>query len=238
MTRVAADGELWDLHNLARARRLVDWTVKRVFTHVRGSVAEVGAGIGTYSDRLLDAGAERLLLVEPEEACVAVLHERFDDDSRVEIAAEELPDSPALAAQAGRLDAVVSQNVVEHLDDDEAAVRAMAGTLSPGGVLTLQVPANPRLFGALDRLYGHRRRYTDASLRSLLEAAGLEVIEMRPFNLLGVLGWLANRNRAAPRISPASLRVYELLVLLWRPVEDALRPPWGLSLVAHARRPG
>jgi SAM-dependent methyltransferase len=229
--------QLWDLHNLAEAHRLVDWTSEHVLTHARGSVAEVGSGIGTYSARLLERGADPLLLLEPDEACLGVLHSVFENEPRVTIAAEELPAAPTLAAHAGRLDAVVSQNVIEHIEDDVAAVRAMAAALRPGGFLSLQVPAHPSLYGGLDRVYGHYRRYTRKSLTQVLEAAGLEVVEMRPFNLLGVLGWVANRHRTAPRVSAPALRVFEALLVAWRPIEERLRPPWGLSLLVHARRP-
>ena len=229
--------QLWDLHNLAEAHRLVDWTSEHVLRHAHGKVAEVGAGIGTYSARMLDRGADPLLLFEPDEACLGVLHSRFEDDPRVTIAAEVLPEAPTLTTLAGQLDAVVCQNVIEHIEDDHAAVRAMADALRPGGVLSLQVPAHPRLYGALDRVYGHYRRYSRDSLRDVMEAAGLEVMEVRPFNLLGTLGWLANRNRSAPRVSGPALRVFEALLVPWKPVEERLRPRWGLSLLAHARRP-
>jgi SAM-dependent methyltransferase len=228
--------QLWDLHNLAEAHRLVDWTSELVLRHVHGAVAEIGAGIGTYSERMLARGADPLLLFEPDEACLGVLHSRFEEDGRITISDELLPGSPLLASHAGRLDTVVSQNVIEHIEDDVGAVQAMAAALKPGGVLSLQVPAHPALYGALDRVYGHYRRYTRASLRSVMEAAGLEVIEVRPFNLLGVLGWLANRNRSEPRVSAPALKVFEALVVPWRPVEERLRPRWGLSLIAHARR--
>ncbi len=229
--------QLWDLHNLAEAQRLIDWTCDNVLTHARGRVAEVGAGIGTYSERMLAGGAEDLLLLEPDEACLGVLRSRFEDDRRVTVTAELLPGSPALKERAGSLDAVVSQNVIEHIEDDYGAVAAMAEALRPGGVLSLQVPANQSLYNELDRVYGHFRRYDEARLRGVVEAAGLEVIEVRHFNLLGVLGWMANRNRTKPRVGPKSLAVYEWLVRLWRPVEDRFRPRRGLSLIVHARRP-
>ena len=229
--------QLWDLHNLAEAHRLVDWTADFVLTHGHGAVAEVGAGIGTYSERLLEHGSAPLLLLEPDEACLGVLRRRFEDDPRVTIAAEGVPGSDSLEERAGQLDAVLCQNVIEHIEDDVAAVRAMAAALRPGGVLTLQVPAHQSLYGSLDRVYGHHRRYTRKTLRAVLEEAGLEVIEMRPFNLLGVAGWLANRNRSAPRVSAFALKVFEVLLAVWRPIEDRVRPRWGLSLLAHARRP-
>jgi SAM-dependent methyltransferase len=229
--------QLWDLHNLAEARRLVNWTSELALRHVHGAVAEIGAGIGTYSERMLERGAEPLLLFEPDKACLGVLHSRFGSDARVTISDELLPGSPLLRSYAGRLDAVVSQNVIEHIEDDAGAVRAMAAALKPGGVLSLQVPAHPALYGALDRVYGHYRRYTRDSLRAVMEAAGLEVTEVRPFNLLGVLGWLANRNRSEPRVSAPALKAFEALVVPWRPIEERVRPRWGLSLIAHARRP-
>jgi SAM-dependent methyltransferase len=228
--------QLWDLHNLARAKRLIDWTCRHVHRHARGAVAEVGAGIGTYSDRLLANGAERLVLLEPDDICAGVLDTRFADDPRVIVAKDAVPDAPTLAEHAGRLDAVVSQNVIEHIEDDFGAVEAMAGALRHGGVVSLQVPAHPKLYNELDRVYGHYRRYDRAHLRNVVEAAGLEVIEMRSFNLLGVLGWLSKRRNPDPSISAGALKVYETLVPLWRPFEEALRPRWGLSLLVHARR--
>ena len=232
-------GHLWDLKNIARARRLVDWTAQQVLPYAHGDVAELGAGIGTYTERLLDeADVRSLLVVEPEPDCVEELRRRFGDHAAVQIAQEDLPDAPSLHARAGHLDAIVNQNVIEHLDDDKAALAAMARALRPGGVLTIQVPANPRLYGSLDRVYGHRRRYTKAGLRELLEGSGLEVMQIKAFNLLGVVGWVLNRWREAPRLSPRALAVYELLLRIWRPVEDRLPLPWGLNWVAYARRPG
>jgi hypothetical protein len=112
----------------------------------------------------------------------------------------------------------------------------MAASLRHGGVLSLQVPAHMRLYNELDRVYGHYRRYDRQSLRAVVESAGLEVVEMRSFNLLGVLGWLSKRNDPSPEISSGALKVYEALVPLWRPFEELLRPRFGLSLIVHARK--
>jgi SAM-dependent methyltransferase len=132
---------------------------------------------------------------------------------------------------------VLCQNVLEHIDDDAAAVADMAAALRPGGRLALLVPAHQRLYGSLDLAYGHRRRYEADELRGLIEAAGLEVDELAPFNLLGVAGWWASNRTAAGRIGRGSLRAYEALARAWRPLETRLRPPWGLSLIAQAHRP-
>lgn len=228
--------ELWDLVSLARATRLADWMFEQFATDAYGVVAEIGAGIGTFSQRLLANGAERLLLVEPEPACVQALRERFRGDPRVRIVREELPEAPSLQNASASFDFVLCQNVLEHIRDDAAAVEAMGLALRPGGRLGLLVPASPKLFGPLDRVYGHERRYTAESLRGLVEKVGLRLLDLYPFNALGIPGWWAKNRTGAHSLGTRSLAVYEALLPLWRPLERQLRIPWGLSLVARAER--
>jgi 2-polyprenyl-3-methyl-5-hydroxy-6-metoxy-1,4-benzoquinol methylase len=225
-----------ELEHLARAQRLCDWMFAQFAGDVRGSVAEVGAGIGTFSDRILAAGAERLLMIEPERSCFEALERRFATERRARMVTESIPDAPSLEAAEHNL--VVCQNVLEHVDDDAGSVKTMAAALRPGGRLAMLVPAGPRLFGRLDLAYGHRRRYTRSRVRALIEGAGLELIELRPFNLLGVPGWWLQNHRRSARVSRFSLAAYEALLPLWRPLEERLGTPWGLSLVVRARRPG
>ena len=199
---------------------------------VRGRVAEVGAGIGTFSQRILGAGADSLLAIEPEPAPSAALDERLGRDPRVTIVREQLPDAPTLRPHA--FDLVVCQNVLEHIEDDGAAVRAMAAALAPGGRLVLLVPAHPRLYGRLDREFGHCRRYDRRRLTGLGETAGLRILSLRSFNLLGIAGWLWKNARDSGGIDERSLAAYEGMVRFWRPIEDRLPLPLGLSLVLRA----
>jgi len=227
----------FDLDELAGARRLADW----MFDQFRGALAEsaveVGPGIGTFSARLLKAGTRELLLIEPDPAFTGMLERRFGDDARVTLVREGLPESPTLARHEGRFGMALCQNVLEHVDDDAAALRAIAAALRPGGRLALLVPAHPRLFGSLDRTYGHRRRYTRDAVAAVVEGAGLELLDLYSFNLLGVAGWWVKSRLGATELGSRSLAAYEVLLPLWRPLERRLRPRVGLSLIAHARRP-
>jgi SAM-dependent methyltransferase len=235
--RDVADAEaLWDLEILAGGHGLSEWMFEQFEPFVGSDVVEIGAGIGTYSERLLSAGVERLLLVEPDRPCVARLNERFADDPRVTISTDELPDAPDVFAHEGQADLVVCQNVLEHIEDHAGAVRTMASTLRPGGHLVLLVPAGPRLYGPLDETYGHFRRYTRDVLRSVVTAADLEVEDLYSFNLLGIPGWWVSNRRGKENITPASIRAYEALLKVWRPIERRTKPRWGLSLIVRARR--
>ena len=81
--------------------------------------------------------------------------------------------------------------------------------------------------------------YTRERLTRLADDAGLDVVGLASFNALGILGWWTKtRFSPQPRLDPASLRWYERLLRVWRPVEDRIRPRLrvGLSLVLVARQ--
>jgi SAM-dependent methyltransferase len=231
------DEVLWDLQTLAEAERLCDWMFAQVHLDDARHVAEIGAGIGTFSHRLLAAGVENLLLVEPDATCAVELERRFVGDPRVNVAREQLPESESLAERPGAFDLVVCQNVLEHIEDDGAAVRAMAAAIRPGGRLYVLVPAHQRCFGSLDRAYGHYRRYGRDRLRALAREANLRIDRLYAFNLLGVLGWWLSNKRGAREIGALPLSAYDKALVLWRPLEQRLRPRVGLSLILEARRP-
>lgn len=234
--RTTNEAVLAELETLSRARRLGDWMFEQFADAAQGRVLEVGAGIGTFSDRLLAAGVDELVQIEPEPGCAAVLERRYGDDSRVSLLREELPDAPSLSTRAGEFDLVLCQNVLEHIEEHEAAVAAMAAALRPGGELALLVPAHPRLFGPLDVAYGHHRRYTPELLRGVVQSAGLDIERLEPFNALGIPGWWLKNRAGSREIGPHALSAYELAVTAWRPIERRVRPPFGLSLIVRARR--
>ena len=222
---------------MRRARRLCDFMFEQFAPFVHGTVAEVGAGIGTFSQRMLDQGVDRLLLIEPEAECMERLVRNLAADSRVQLAEETLPESPALREWGGSCDFILAQNVVEHIEDDAAALGAMRDALRPGGRVTVLAPAHQRLFGSIDRAYGHHRRYSRADMRALVEGAGLVIDDLYFFNLLGLPGWWVQSRRGSDGVTSRALAAYEALLRLWKPIEKRVRPPFGLSLIAHAHRP-
>jgi SAM-dependent methyltransferase len=232
-----SDEDLWALRRLAEAHRLQEWMFSVLRPSAPGPMVEIGAGIGTFSASLLAAGADPLLLVEPEDACAEELRRRFAGDPRVELAQEFIPDAPTLRSRPGTFAYALCQNVLEHIEDDAEGLRSVVASLRPGGELAVLVPAHPFLFGRLDRRFGHFRRYTRPTLRRLIADAGAELFALRSFNLLGVPGWWIAGRTEWHDIGEGSLRAYEALVRFARPVEDMVRLPLGLSLVARARRP-
>jgi 2-polyprenyl-3-methyl-5-hydroxy-6-metoxy-1,4-benzoquinol methylase len=121
-------------------------------------------------------------------------------------------------------DAVLALDVIEHLDDDRAAVHRLGTLVQPGGLLVVSVPALPALFTEFDAIQGHRRRYLPETLRAAFAESELELERIFWWGrwLVPALRWQRARGRARPGESAAL--VYRRYLQL---------PPWPLPRVAR-----
>jgi SAM-dependent methyltransferase len=209
------------------------WIVDRARPYLRGRVLDAGAGTGTFTETVARV-ADEVVALEPDPRFVDVLRDRFADDPRVHVVHGE---TESLSAEVGEFDAIVCFNVLEHVHDDEHALRVFYDRLRVGGALLLLVPAHPSLVAPFDRAVGHVRRYSRRQLARSLDDAGFVVEALRHVNPVGALGWFVRMRLLRQREWPTtSFRVFDRLVPLLRPL-DALHLPFGLSLWAVARRP-
>jgi SAM-dependent methyltransferase len=136
---------------------------------------------------------------------------------------------------------VLMLDVLEHIEDDTGAAKALARLVKPGGHVLLTVPALPSLWSVHDEANHHYRRYRASGLRRVLVDAGLEVVEVRylffwSLGLLYLRRWLGGRKRDHYQVQVPPAPVNYLFLGLTR-LEQFLRAPLGSSLLAIARRP-
>lgn len=150
----------------ARARLIVD-VVRRFFPGAR-DLLEVGSGSGGVLLALHRAlPGLRLVGAEPSAEGVALARRRLPDEI-------ELVEADVLALPyTDAFDVVGAFDVLEHVEDDEAALRGLARAARQGVVVL--VPQHPRLWTDMDRIAQHVRRYRRGELVARAEAAGLDV---------------------------------------------------------------
>ncbi len=91
-----------------------------------------------------------------------------------------LPNAPAFAQM--RFDVIGIFDVLEHVEEDNEALKVLYGLLKPGGYIVLTVPAYQFLWSAHDVASQHKRRYTRQALKEKLEGLGLKVSYISYFN--------------------------------------------------------
>ena len=154
-------------------------------------ILEIGCGTGHNLPML--AGFGEVDAIEIDAHARAIASERLGKP----VCDAPLPELPGV--ERGAYDMVAVLDVVEHIADDVAALRAMATLLKPGGVILIAVPAHRWMWSAHDIVNHHHRRYSKRTLRAAIERAGLGPRRMRWFNSL--LFPLAAAARVAGRLT-------------------------------------
>jgi SAM-dependent methyltransferase len=133
-------------------------------------------------------------------------------------------------------DTVVGLNVIEHVQDDLRALRNIWEALDEGGCAIILVPYGPGLYGSLDEVLGHFRRYTEEQLVNVAEHAGFRVERLLKFNRPGVLAWWLNGRILHRRtFGLGQIRMLNLLTPLFRLMDSWLPLP-PLSIIAILRK--
>jgi glycosyltransferase involved in cell wall biosynthesis len=223
------------LHNLTGTPQYLSWVAEIIRPHLGDTVLEIDAGIGNIAGRLM---ARRLLYVatERDPLHLHALNNRFLRTPSVSVRRLD-PERPEdFADTQACFDSALCINVLEHVADPAQVVASLGSTLKPGGKLVALAPNCPALFGTLDEVLGHRRRFTKASIRTLLETNGFAVESVRGINKAGTPPWwLYSRVLHGRRIGKPLLKVFDKTVWLWRRL-DWLFPWPALSLVIVARK--
>ena len=228
-----ATTEDFEFAALAEAVNYPRALIKEFEPSLRGDVIEIGAGIGQVTGLLRQLPQiSRLLSIEPHPPFAARFRDTHPGAELIEGTIEQAPPGAAW-------DGILSINVLEHIQADEADLAAYARLLSARrGRLCLFVPARPEIYGPIDKDFGHFRRYTRPELRRKLQSAGFTIERLNYFNFVGYFAWWLNfRVLKKRRFEIAKVRAFDRLIfpIVHRIESSLIRPPFGQSLLAVAR---
>ena len=239
--RYAASGRIYTgdehggeiLDRLNRAPRFNRWMAEVVQPSVGERVLEVGAGTGNMSVQLMPRAIYWATDVNPHYLDYLLTLRPTRPYMRVGYTdAMEAATFP----QGQSFDTVVCLNVVEHVEDDVAALRNVWNALEEGGRAIVLVPCGPWLYGSLDEVLGHHRRYTESQLTGVAQQAGFQVEKVVKFNRPGVAAWWLNgRILRRKKFGLAQIRMLNALTPLFRLLDPWLPLP-PLSIIAILRK--
>jgi len=175
----------------ARRDILADFLAREGHLPRDARILEIGCGTGHNLPMLAAFGTVDAIEIDP--AAREIASARLGKP----VGAAPLPDLTGV--ERGSYDLVAVLDVVEHIADDVAALKAMAACLKPGGKILITVPAHQWMWSAHDVVNHHHRRYSKASLAAAIRAAGLEPRKLGYFNSL--LFPLAAASRLAGRLT-------------------------------------
>lgn len=230
-TEDAHGGEI--LERINRAPRFNKWMADFIRPYVGDRVLEIGAGIGNMSVNLMprttywatDVNPFYLNYLETLRPTRPYMNVGYTDGTK----AESFP--------AGHdFDTVVCLNVIEHIPDDVGALQNIHDNLAEGGRAIILVPFGPNLYGSLDEVLGHCRRYTEEQLAGVAQQAGFQVEQILKFNRPGVPAWWLNGKILKRKtFGMGQIRLLNILTPIFRRIDPWLPLP-PLSIIAILRK--
>jgi SAM-dependent methyltransferase len=220
-----------------RARRdiLSDYLARYAALPEDARILEIGCGTGHNLAMLGTFGTVDAIEIDAGSRALA--------EARLgrPVGAAPLPDLPGVAR--GAYDLVAVLDVVEHIEDDVAALKAMADLLTPGGKILIAVPAHQWMWSAHDVVNHHHRRYSKATLKAAIVKAGLRPEKLGYFNSLlfplaaaaRIAGRLTGREDSddSPPAAPVNA-LFERIFRAERYMVGRVPMPMGVSIVTLA----
>jgi len=213
------------------------WIYENIQNYVGNNILEVGAGIGNMTDFIIFRN--KLTVIDINQNYIDYLNSKysFRNETNFNAINADIQDIKASPIASNRYDTIICLNILEHLENDRAAVENMSSLLEPGGILIILVPALQSLYGSIDVSFEHLRRYNRKELKSLIHGQNLDIIKLYYMNFFGLLGWFVNGRVFKKKALPVKqTKLFDKLVPLFSFAEKIVKPPLGQSLILIARK--
>jgi hypothetical protein len=202
----------------------------------------VGAGSGSFSQDIAKV-ASYLVSIEPSKKFFMELDRKLESIENAESYCGTLSSFVSFKGEEGamrKFDRIMYTHVLEHIPDDVSELKLAKQQLQQNGKAIIVVPSMPRLYGSVDSLSGHQRRFTLNELRTVAELSGFEVESIRYFNPIAIAPyWLLYRIIGIKSVGSGQLGIYDRVI-----VPFAYKIMWilngkipGINLIAVLRVP-
>lgn len=211
------------------------WIAEMVEKKLKLPILEVGSGTGNITNYFVHSGT--LYATDVDKNLVGELKKKFVAKKNIHALVLDIEkQTPKKFIQY--FSSIFAVNVLEHIQNDERALRNMNRLLHKDGSLVLLVPAKKRAYTRLDKEIGHFRRYEKEELRKKIETAGFVIEDIFYFNIVGLVSWIVRDKIEGNNIQmkPYQIALFDRIVPIVKRIESLARPPIGISLIVYARK--
>ena len=220
-----------DLESMSFAQNYHNWIYENIETELGNKIAEIGSGVGNFTEFLLRNGHARIDAYEP---CTKMhLNNKFSKNPRVNC----INSNFELVSKScdNKYDSVIFINVLEHIQQDLDAIMNAYRIIRPGGKLIIFVPALQFLYSNFDRQIGHYRRYHRSELTRLAQNANFKIMSCEYFDSIGIVPWFVFMKVMRQGLSSRNTFTYDTFVVPWLKIlEKKISPPLGKNLLLTA----
>lgn len=227
------------LETISKADQFNKWMFDTIRPFIKGNILEIGSGIGNISAYLLKS-FERVALSDFDETYCHALKQLFHKNKNlagifcINLVDENFDDS--FSHLFGSYDTVIALNVIEHIKDDDLAIRNCKKFLKPQGHLIVLVPAYNGLYNGFDESLGHFKRYSKIGLKKMISNK-LQIEQAQFFNFAGIFGWFISGTLLKKTVIPSSqMNLYNKLVPVFKLIDKFILNKVGLSVIVVGKK--
>jgi len=202
------------------------WLFEKIQPFLGKEILEVGAGLGVFT-KLLEEDNRKVMPIDKQS------YDNYYCKTKIKIF--DITENPKKIDSS--FDTIVCMNVLEHIKDDNKALKNMYEYLDNKGSLILIIPAFQFAYGPVDKSNNHYRRYSKKDIISKMKNAGYKIKNLEYMNLVGLLGWLYQNKILRSGIHRSTdLKRFNRLCPLFNKVESIMTTPFGLNLFLVAEK--
>jgi SAM-dependent methyltransferase len=218
------------LEIMGEAKGYNNWLYGIIKKYINEPILEIGGGIGNFTRLLLKNG--KVTSIDIDRSYIKKIKKIKNRDLSAGVGNIE---TRKYFFGTQKFKTLICMNVLEHIEDDEKALRNMYKLTLQQGKLILLVPSGKFAYGSLDKNLGHFRRYGKVELTKKLVGAGFKVESIRFLNFLGVWGWWFNGKLLRRKVLPSrQMGLFNIVALPLLYLEKLINLPMGLSLLVIA----
>lgn len=226
-----------NMHTLSSMNNYYSWLADVIRPFIGKRILDVGCANGNLTQFFLDR--EEIVGLDISQEYLDIINNRFKGQPNFKTQIADAANSKQMAQfKRGKFDTAITMNVLEHIEDDEAAMKNVFDVLEPGANFSIIVPAMNWMYAILDYEGGHFRRYSKKELIFKLKKAGFTIRSARYINFPGAVGWYVNYTLMKKRLfGKGTFGLYNKLVPLFRFCESIVKLPFGMSVIVTAQKP-